>query len=89
MSDILPSLSGADIIGVNCKFDPTISLEALRLMKEAMDKEGLNPYLMIQPVGYHTPDAGRAGFGGLPELPFGASSLYSVLVACIITKRAS
>lgn len=62
--------AGADIIGVNCKFDPTISMEALRLMKEALDKAGLNPYLMIQPVGYHTPDAGRAGFASLPEIPF-------------------
>ena len=64
---------GADIIGVNCKFDPFTSMETIRLMKEALDKEGLNPYMMIQPVGYHTPDAGRAGFSSLPELPFGKS----------------
>ena len=74
--------SGADIIGVNCKFDPTTSMEALRLMKEALDKEGLHPHLMIQPVGYHTPDAGRTGFQSLPELPFGETSLHSSLVAC-------
>lgn len=74
---------------MNCKFDPTISMEALRLMKEALDEAGLNPYLMIQPVGYHTPDAGRAGFASLPEIPFGANSLHCVLFACIITKRAS
>ena len=89
MADIFPSLSGADIIGVNCKFDPTISMEALRLMKEALDKAELNPYLMIQPVGYHTPDAGRAGFSSLAETPFGANSPHCVLVACIITKPAS
>ena len=29
---------------------------------------------MLQPVGYHTPDAGRTGFSSLPELPFGKSS---------------
>ncbi|KAL9957818.1 hypothetical protein ACROYT_G034766 [Oculina patagonica] len=62
--------AGADIIGVNCKFDPATSMEALRLMKEAMDKEGHHPHLMLQPVGYHTPDAGRTGFQSLPELPF-------------------
>lgn len=62
--------AGADIIGVNCKFDPNTSIETLRLMKDALDKEGLNPYLMIQPVGYHTPDAGRVGFSSLPETPF-------------------
>ena len=69
--------SGADIIGVNCKFDPATSMEALRLMKEALDKEGHHPHLMIQPVGYHTPDAGRTGFQSLPELPFGKTLLHS------------
>ena len=59
------------MVGVNCKFDPTTSLKTISLMKEALDKEGLHPHLMIQPVGYHTPDAGRAGFSSLPELPFG------------------
>ena len=87
VADIIRSLSGADIIGVNCKFDPTTSMKALRLMKEALDKEGFNPYLMIQPVGYHTPDAGRVGFASLPEIPFGENSCH--LVACIIAKRTS
>jgi len=89
VADIFRSLSGADIIGVNCKFDPTTSMEALRLMKEALDKEGHNPYLMIQPVGYHTPDAGRVGFASLPEIPFGVNLFHCVLVVCIMTKRAS
>ncbi|KAK2560387.1 Betaine--homocysteine S-methyltransferase 1 [Acropora cervicornis] len=61
---------GADIIGVNCKFDPTTSLRTLVMMREALDREGLNCHLMIQPVGYHTPDAARTGFSSLPELPF-------------------
>ena len=56
---------------MNCKFDPFLSLEALGLMKEALDKKGLSCYLTIQPVGYHTPDAGRTGFSSLPECPFG------------------
>ena len=40
-------------------------------MKEALDKEGLKPHLMIQPIGYHAPDCGGEGFVGLPETPFG------------------
>ena len=59
---------------MNCKFDPSMSLETVRLMKEALDKDGLNCHLMIQPVGYHTPDAGRTGFSSLPELPFGKNT---------------
>ena len=58
---------GADIIGVNCRFDPNMSLQTIGLMKEALDKEGLERHLMrTQPVGYHTPDT-----GGLPEAPLG------------------
>ena len=64
-------LVGADIIGLNCKFDPYISLETLHVMKEALEREGLSCHLMIQPVGYHTPDSGRTGFQSLPECPFG------------------
>jgi len=40
-------------------------------MKEALDKEGLKPHLMIQPIGYHTPDSSGDGFLYLPETPFG------------------
>ena len=40
-------------------------------MKEALEREGLNCHLMVQPVGYHTPDSGRTGFQSLPECPFG------------------
>lgn len=64
-------LLGADIIGVNCRFDPNISLQTIGLMKEALDKEGLKVHLMTQPVGYHNPDAGRLGAAGLPEAPLG------------------
>ena len=41
------------------------------MMKEALDREGLKPHLMIQPVGYHDPDAGPLGAPSLPEAPFG------------------
>ena len=74
------SFQGADIIGVNCKFDPTTSLRTLVMMREALDREGLNCHLMIQPVGYHTPDAARTGFSSLPELPFGKKGKKKLFV---------
>jgi len=48
-----------------------MSLQTIGLMKEALDKEGLKPHLMIQPAGVHTPDVERRGFVSLPEFPFG------------------
>jgi len=63
--------AGAHVIGVNCHFDPFVSLEALKLMKAGLEAEGLSPYLMCQPLAYHTPDAGKQGFIDLPEFPFG------------------
>lgn len=62
--------AGADIIGVNCRFDSNITLMTIGLMKDALDKEGLKPHLMAQPAGYHTPDADRMGAAHLPESPF-------------------
>lgn len=64
--------AGADIVGINCHFDPMTCVEATRLMKEAIDKEGIkNIHYIVQPLGYHTPDAGKQGFIDLPEFPFG------------------
>nr|CAD7258602.1 unnamed protein product [Timema shepardi] len=62
--------AGAEIIGVNCHFDPFIVLDTIKLMKEALEKAGLKAYLMAQPLAYHTPDAGKQGFIDLPEFPF-------------------
>ncbi|XP_078345626.1 betaine--homocysteine S-methyltransferase 1-like isoform X2 [Oculina patagonica] len=62
--------AGADIVGVNCLFGPDMCLQTIGVMKEALDKEGLKPHLMVQPVGYHTPDVGRRGHISLPEFPF-------------------
>jgi len=61
----------ADIVGINCHFDPFISLDCMRLMKEALDKEGLKVHLMVQPLAFMTPDASKQGFIDLPEFPFG------------------
>jgi len=63
--------AGAHVVGVNCHFDPFVSLDALKLMKAGLDAAGLKPYLMCQPLAYHTPDAGKQGFIDLPEFPFG------------------
>jgi len=63
--------AGADIVGVNCHFGPKESLETMKLMKAGLDAAGLKCYLMVQPLGYHTPDAGVQGFIDLPEFPFG------------------
>ncbi|GAB6032249.1 hypothetical protein CHUAL_010889 [Chamberlinius hualienensis] len=62
--------AGANIVGVNCHFDPFQSLETIKLMKQSLDQNGLKPYLMAQPLCFHDPDAGRQGFIDLPEFPF-------------------
>jgi len=62
--------AGAPIIGINCLFDPFICLETIRIMKEALEREGLAPFLMAQPLGFRTPDVGRYGWITLPEFPF-------------------
>ncbi|WP_411027280.1 homocysteine S-methyltransferase family protein, partial [Salmonella sp. s54925] len=62
--------AGADIIGINCHFDPFVCIEAVRKMKEGLAKAGLKAHLMIQPLAYLTPDCGKQGFIDLPEFPF-------------------
>uniref|UniRef100_UPI00397FBA27 homocysteine S-methyltransferase family protein n=1 Tax=Salmonella sp. s54395 TaxID=3159664 RepID=UPI00397FBA27 len=63
--------AGAEIVGVNCHFDPPTSIETVRLMKEGLTKAGLSAHMMVQPLGFMTPDCGRQGFIDLPEFPFG------------------
>lgn len=62
--------AGADLVGLNCLFDPFIMLESMQTMKNALDKEGLKPFLMAQPLGYKTPDGGPVGWSYLPEYPY-------------------
>lgn len=62
---------GADIVGINCHFGPDQCIEACCLMKEALDAAGIKKHLIVQPLGYLTPDAGKQGFIDLPEFPFG------------------
>ena len=66
--------TGADIVGINCRFDPSESLKSIKRMKEGLDKAGLKAHLMYQPIGYHCSDAqqyGHHGFAELPEFPYG------------------
>lgn len=63
--------AGADIVGINCHFDGQVCLEGMRLMKASLDQAGLKPFLMVQPLAFHTPDAHKQGFIDLPEFPFG------------------
>jgi betaine-homocysteine S-methyltransferase len=63
--------AGAHVVGINCHFDPFVSLKSMKKMKAGMDAAGLSPYLMLQPLTFHAPDAGQQGFIDLPEFPFG------------------
>jgi betaine-homocysteine S-methyltransferase len=70
--------AGADIVGINCHFDPFVSLECMQVMKNALEKSGhlKNPdfHLGVQPLAYWTPECatpeGKQGFIDLPEFPF-------------------
>ena len=62
--------AGADLIGLNCLFGPFVMLDCMKVMKEALDKEGLKPHLMCQPLGYRVPDAGHFGWINIPEFPY-------------------
>jgi len=62
--------AGADLVGLNCLFDPFICLETLKLMKQSLDSKGLKTFLMAQPLGFKTPDAGPWGWIDIPEYPY-------------------
>ncbi|RXM91032.1 Betaine--homocysteine S-methyltransferase 1 [Acipenser ruthenus] len=62
---------GAQIVGINCHFDPMTCLETMKLMKAGLEAAKLKAHLMVQPLAYHTPDCNHQGFIDLPEFPFG------------------
>ncbi|KAG8010525.1 Betaine--homocysteine S-methyltransferase 1 [Nibea albiflora] len=62
--------AGAQIVGVNCHFDPETCVKTVTLMKEGVEKAGLKAHYMSQPLAYHTPDCNCQGFIDLPEFPF-------------------
>ena len=78
-------LSGADVVGLNCAFDPTTCLTVIKRMKSALDAAHVSPYLMVQPVAYHCPDVARIKEGHcvLPEYPFGKHGIYGPLARYI------
>ena len=60
--------AGADVVGINCKFGPNVTLAAMRAVKQALDEAGLHPFLMCQPLGFYTPDVTtKDGYLHLPE----------------------
>eukprot|EP00064_Thunnus_orientalis_P018431 superscaffoldBa00004246_g18530 len=63
--------AGAQIVGINCHFDPEMCVNTVKMMKEGVEKAGLKAHYMTQPLAYHTPDCNRQGFIDLPEFPFG------------------
>lgn len=48
----------------------------MRIMKEGLENAGIKKHLMIQPLGYLTPDIDRSGFTGLVEFPYGIITIY-------------
>ncbi|TDH12686.1 hypothetical protein EPR50_G00049800 [Perca flavescens] len=62
--------AGADIVGVNCHLDPLTCVQTVKLMKAGLEKAGLKAHLMIQPLGFHTPERNIGGYTSLPEYPF-------------------
>lgn len=46
-------------------------VRTVKLMKEGLEKAGLKAHLMVQPLGFHTPECNLGGYTSLPEYPFG------------------
>jgi len=68
--------TGADIIGINCLYDISTNLKTLKRMKAALDREGLDPYLMVQPIGFRCPEVENevTGYLALPDCPLALDS---------------
>ncbi|XP_022081487.1 betaine--homocysteine S-methyltransferase 1-like [Acanthaster planci] len=66
--------AGASVVGINCMYDPTICLETVALMKQGLKEAGLQTYLMVQPLGFHTQEPGyvddKRGYNALPDWPY-------------------
>nr|XP_006814173.1 PREDICTED: betaine--homocysteine S-methyltransferase 1-like [Saccoglossus kowalevskii] len=68
--------SGADLVGINCLFDPENCIKTMKVIKSALDEAGLKPFLMAQPVGFYTHEANQSfgGYMALPEYPLAMES---------------
>ena len=63
-----------DIVGINCLFDPQMSLETMQHFKSAVSglRPGIKkPHLMVQANGCNTQDTGRTGWCNVDEMPYG------------------
>lgn len=63
--------AGSSMVGVHCHFGPDQLLDAMELVKQGLEDAKLKCHMMVQPLGYQTPDASKQGFIDLPEFPFG------------------
>ena len=59
-------------------YDLDTVLKTLKKMKAALDKEGLSPYLMCQPLGWRCPEVedNLMGYSTLPDAPLGRLSYF-------------
>lgn len=57
-------------MGVSCHFDALTCVKTVKMMKEAVEKAGLEAHYMVQPLAYRTPDCICQGFVDLPEFTF-------------------
>ncbi|KAF0295202.1 Betaine--homocysteine S-methyltransferase 1 [Amphibalanus amphitrite] len=55
--------AGADVVGTNCAVGPRVCLQTLHRMRLALQREGLQPFLIGQPIGLRTPEDGRTMIG--------------------------
>ncbi|CAL8329455.1 unnamed protein product [Arctogadus glacialis] len=62
--------AGADMVGINCHLDPLTCVRTVKLMKEGLEKAGLKAHLIVQPLGFHTPECNHSGYTTLAEYPF-------------------
>lgn len=63
--------AGADVVGINCHYDPFRSIVATKKMIKAVKAAGYDKvHFMVQPSVYMSPDASVQGFIDLPEFPF-------------------
>jgi len=62
--------AGAQVIGLNCHFGPHELNRGMQKIAKALESYP-GVHMIVQPLGYHTPDATVQGFIDLPEFPFG------------------
>ncbi|KAJ8263091.1 hypothetical protein COCON_G00155480 [Conger conger] len=66
--------AGASMVGVNCHLDPTCGLKTVRKMKDGLEAAGVKVHLMLQPLGFNTPECNHGGYLTLPEFPLALES---------------